>query len=71
MSYTANIGFIESDFDAFTGGAIGTPLTEKQGALLSSALSFLMTRYAWQDMTDSEWDAWDNELSELMELITP
>jgi len=71
MAYFAEIEFTSTEFNVFTGGAIGTPLTEKQGALLSSAFSFLLNRSAWESMSDSAWDALEDELAELMELVTP
>lgn len=69
--YKAIVSFNKVDFEIFIGGSISTPLSEKEGALLSSALSFLLIRQAWQEMTDSEWDSFSSELAELAERIMP
>jgi len=59
------------DFDAFTGGAISIPLTEKEGALLSSAFFYMLNRSSWYPMTDSEWDTLESELAEIIEKVSP
>jgi len=63
--------FVKSDFDNFTGGAISVPLTEKEGALLSSALFYMLNRSSWYPMTDSDWDIWNSYLAGIIEKVSP
>lgn len=71
MAYRTLVSFNESDFSGYTEGSISIPITEKQGALLSSALLLLIRRDAWQDMTDEEWDTLESYLSSLLEKVLP
>jgi len=59
------------DFSVFTGGAISVPLTEKEGALLSSAFFYMLNRSSWYPMADAEWDTLESELSEIIEKVSP
>jgi len=59
------------DFSVFAGGAISIPLTEKEGALLSSDFFYMLNRSSWYPMTDSEWDILESELSEIIEKVSP
>ena len=41
------------------------PLTERDKALIISALFLVSRRSDWQDMTDAEWDAWEAYIARL------
>lgn len=63
--------FNKVDFDDFTGGSISVPLTEKEGALLSSAFFYMLNRSSWYPMSDSEWDSWNSCLAGIIEKVSP
>jgi len=63
--------FDKSAFDIFTGGEISIPLTEKEGALLSSALFYMLNRSSWYPMSDAEWDYWNSYLAGIIEKVSP
>ena len=54
MSVRLTIEFTSSDYDIFTGGSIGVPITERQGAIITSCLFLCYDRDAWEEMTDAE-----------------
>lgn len=71
MTLKITLSLDKSEYDQFTGGAIGVPITEKQAAILSSVFAYAYIRDAWQEMTDAEWDELSSELAEIGELLTP
>lgn len=56
-------------YDAFTGGTIGLPMNEREGAIIATMLDLLLDRDAWQPMTDLEWETQQNEIVELLERL--
>lgn len=61
---------MRADFDDY---AVFPPvtitITERQAAFLWSLACLLTERVIWEDMTDSEWDALEGELSTALELL--
>jgi len=45
-------------------------LTQYEGALAMSALSLLLDRATWDEMTDEQWDVLSNRIAQLMSEIS-
>lgn len=66
-----NVSLVRANYTEFTGGAIGTPITERQAAILSSLFALAFDRDVWDEMTDAEWDNLSDDLANISELLTP
>lgn len=71
MSNYAYLNLDSAAYDVFTGGAIGIPISERDGAIISTMLMLLTERENWDEMTDLEWSAQEEEIQELLERLTP
>ena len=71
MAIRPTIEFVRANYDDFTGGAIGTPVSEKQAAIITSCLFLCYEKDAWDDMSDADWDILEQELADIIELMTP
>jgi hypothetical protein len=70
----ANYEYLNLDsaaYDVFTGGTIGIPISEREGAIISTMLLLLTKRVNWGEMTDLEWSAQEEEIQDLIERLTP
>lgn len=54
-----------SDLDRYTGGEIGTPISEKEAAVVLSLLGLADYREAWTTMSDGEWQTVQEFLANL------
>jgi hypothetical protein len=57
-------------YDVFVGGTIAIPISEREGAIIVTMLSLLLDRNAWQEMSDTEWDAQLAEITEMIEKLS-
>lgn len=60
-----------TDYDIFTGGSIGIPITEREGGIVSTMLFLILDRDAWQPMTDAEWETQYEQIVNLIEKLSP
>lgn len=70
MATRVTVSFVLDDYtglDDTTVIAIG--LTSRESALASSALSLLLDRNAWDEMSDSDWDSLSTTIADLLDEI--
>lgn len=54
------------DFDVFDNVIVGSvSLTERQRALLSTALGLINRRDVWEPITDAEWDQLESDIASI------
>lgn len=59
-----SVGADVGDFDVFDNSSTsGVDLTERERALLSTALCLINDRRVWAAMTDAEWDDLESDIA--------
>lgn len=70
MSQRVTVSFERDDYATLDDtNVIPLGLTQYEGALAMSALSVLLNRDVWEDMTDAQWDTLSSRISELLDEI--
>jgi len=64
MPINVKLSLETGDYDVFSDSTIiGVAITERDAAIVQTALQLMMLRDVWQDMSDDDWGDWLSKIA--------